>query len=366
MASNYSVYYIQAFDFSVNFTLSLIKSSDSTISISQAYYVGFMSLRGSLLQLLADGRFYSGAWLGRTLGVSRNTIWKHIHFLQRHQVDIHAVRGRGYRLAKPVELLSSHAIRQYMDSATRSKLGQLDILMEIDSTNRYLMARAAQGAEVGDACLAEYQSEGRGRLGREWISPFAANIYLSLLWRFPGGAEGIAGLGLAIGVTILRSVQAMGADNVYVKWPNDLVCKEHKLSGILLELRTDRLGACHVVIGIGLNIRMPYHDSLTIDQPWIDLEQVLSRPVSRNQVAAILLQQLLKDLEEFQSSGLASFIDEWRQNDVLNGRSVTVTTADRTIIGIARGIDDYGALRLEYDGKISRFLTGDVSVRATL
>jgi len=326
-----------------------------------------MSLRGRLLQLMADGRFYSGASLGRSLGVSRSAIWKHIHFLQARQVDIHAVRGRGYRLSRPLALLSRQAIIRHMDDEQAARLGRLDILMEVDSTNRFLLARARHGGLSGDACLAEYQSAGRGRHGRVWVSPFAANIYLSLLWRFPYGAEGLGGLGLAVGVSVLRAVQSLGAQGVRLKWPNDLVCEDRKLAGILLEMNSDADGGCHVVIGVGLNIRMSLPSSEGIDQPWTDLGQVLGRsqdePLCRDYVAACLLQQLLSDMTQFQFHGLRPFINDWRHFDNLLGRPVSLSTPAGEIKGIARGIDEHGALRIDSEGSVRRYLSGDVSVR---
>ncbi len=323
-----------------------------------------MSIRGSLLQLLADGRFHSGAWLGEQLGVSRNAIWKHIHFLQTNYVNIHAIRGRGYRLAGPLELLTEQGIQAAIKDSSCSQLGRIEILPEVDSTNRYLLGRIGHGAGSGDVCLAEFQSAGRGRRGREWISPFAANIYLSLLWRFPGGADSLAGLGLVIGVCVLRTIQQMGAQNVLLKWPNDLVSDGQKLAGILLEMNSTPDGDSNVVIGVGLNVAMrSVPAAATIDQPWIDLETLVGGAVSRNLVAASLIEQLLQSLSVFQSRGLAPFVDEWQRYDSLRDQPVTLFQFDREIRGIARGIDEYGALRIEQDGKLNRYLTGDVSVR---
>ena len=223
------------------------------------------------MQLMADGRFHSGSSLGRDLGVSRNAVWKHIRFLQHHQVDIHAVRGRGYRLASVLELLATNTIMAHVDKAALPLLGRMDILPEVDSTNRYLMARIGHGAATGDICLAEYQSAGRGRQGRPWVSPFAANIYMSLLWHFPVGIEGLAGLGLAVGASVLDACHRLGAEAVRLKWPNDLVCRGSKLAGILLELRSAADGGCFVVIGIGMNVRMPDQNIAQIDQSWTDL-----------------------------------------------------------------------------------------------
>jgi len=250
-----------------------------------------------------------------------------------------------------------------MDKSVLSLLGRMDILAEVDSTNRYLMAQVGHGATSGDTCLAEYQSAGRGRQGRVWVSPFAANIYLSLLWHFPVGVEGLAGLSLAVGASVLDACHDLGADAVRLKWPNDLVCRDGKLAGILLELRSSADGGCDVVIGIGMNVRMPARTMAEIDQSWTDLEQLLARRLSRNEVAASILTQVLKGLERLQCHGAAAFLERWRRNDDLLDRPVKVRTPAVVIDGIARGIDDYGALRVEHDGRINKYLVGDVSVR---
>jgi BirA family biotin operon repressor/biotin-[acetyl-CoA-carboxylase] ligase len=312
---------------------------------------------------MADGRFHSGAWLGQRLGVSRNAVWKHIRFLQSRQVAIHAVHGRGYRLAGPIELLSETAITAGLPAVVRARIGRLDILPEIDSTNRYLMTRIADGAAAGDVCLAEYQSAGRGRQGRQWLSPFAANIYLSLLWHFPAAVEGLAGLGLVVGVAVLEACHDLGATAVRLKWPNDLVWQGRKLAGVLLELRSSAQGGSHVVIGIGLNVRMPGYGATAIDQPWTDLEQILSQPQSRNRVAAALLTQLIPALERFQQQGAAPFLARWRTFDDLLDRPISLHASGLVVDGIARGIDEYGALRVEHNGRISNYLVGDVSLR---
>jgi len=312
---------------------------------------------------MADGRFHSGSSLGRDLGVSRNAVWKHIRFLQHHQVDIHAVRGRGYRLAGALELLSVNAITAHVDNSVRPCLGRIEVLSEVDSTNRYLMARIGQGAASGDICLAEYQSAGRGRQGRHWVSPFAANIYMSVLWHFPVGVEGLAGLGLAVGASVLDACHSLGAEAVRLKWPNDLVCRGEKLAGILLELRSAADGGCYVVIGIGMNVRMPARNMAEIEQSWTDLERILSRRLSRNEVAATILTQVMLGLQRFQYEGASLFLERWRRHDDLLDRPVRLHTPGAVIDGIARGIDDYGALCVEHDGRISKYLTGDVSVR---
>ncbi|HSS65216.1 MAG TPA: HTH domain-containing protein, partial [Gammaproteobacteria bacterium] len=131
-----------------------------------------------LLHLLADGRFHSGAALGEAIGIGRSAVWKRIRALEAMGLDIHAVRGKGYRLAAPLELLDRGRIVSALDRSRAGRLRGIEIFHRIDSTNRYLMERAAAGLEGPYLCLAEFQSAGRGRRGRNWVSPFGRNLCL--------------------------------------------------------------------------------------------------------------------------------------------------------------------------------------------
>ena len=322
-----------------------------------------MSLRFDALKLLGDGGFHSGAELGARLGVTRTAVWKHIRALGELGLDIYAVPGKGYRLASPLEWLDAAAIRAAMADDTRRLLSGLEIHTRLDSTNTYLMKHAAAGLASGHACLAEYQESGRGRRGRHWVSPFAANIYLSILWRFMLDPAQLSGLGLAVGVGLSRALRAAGVSELALKWPNDVLCNGRKLAGTLLEMNGESFGASTVVVGIGINCRMPSTAGAHIDQAWTDLEQVLVRPVSRNELAGHVLTHILRVLRDFQREGLAPFLDEWQRHDAARGKTVSLQLPNETITGIAAGIDQSGALLLSRNGMTHRYLSGEVSLR---
>src|SRR5690606_2045397 len=155
-----------------------------------------------LLHLLADGDYHSGEELGALLGVSRAAVWKHVQKLEHLGVELSSQRSKGYRIAGGLELLQEQAIVAAMPEGSAPPL--LVILPETDSTNSYLIN--TQGLPTATVCLAERQLAGRGRRGRAWVSPFARNIYLSVLWRFEGGASVLEGLSLAVGVAITRAL----------------------------------------------------------------------------------------------------------------------------------------------------------------
>lgn len=322
-----------------------------------------MQPRHHLLRILADGRFHSGEVLGKALGMSRSAIWKHMQSLADWGIELHRVPGKGYRLQYPLELLDRDTILGHMNEATRAVVQDMEIHHDIDSTNRHLMQKSRLGAVSGQACLAERQHAGRGRRGRPWISPFGANIYLSLSWRFTASPESLAGLTLATGVALVRALTDAGLEGAGLKWPNDVLWQGRKLAGILLEMTGELSGTCNVITGIGLNVRMPRDLAAGIDQPWVDLETALDKPVSRNQLAGRLLQHLVTAWREFETAGFPAFQREWTALDLTYGRQVTLQLPNGIVTGTGRGIDSSGALILEDNGVRKQYPYGEVSLR---
>ncbi len=316
-----------------------------------------------LLEQLSDGSFHSGEELAQLLGISRTAIWKQIQSLRnKYQLDIHAVRGRGYRLADSLELLDVDQITEALSRRQRSMLSQLQLHISVDSTNSHLKKQMLQGIDSGSVCLSEFQSAGRGRRGRSWVSPFGCNLYLSLYWRFERSMTEIGGVSIAVG-TVIASVLSEHTANVALKWPNDVLIDGKKIAGILVDVQGAADGPVDAVIGIGVNLDFPAHASRQIDQPWTDLQLQGGNTISRNQFAARLLGELLDAMLSFQSHQLASFIPRWRQYDLYLGEEVTLFHPRRKIRGIHKGIADDGSLLLEVGGKICRFQSGEVSLR---
>ncbi|MGD8999389.1 MAG: bifunctional biotin--[acetyl-CoA-carboxylase] ligase/biotin operon repressor BirA [Granulosicoccaceae bacterium] len=308
---------------------------------------------------LADGRFHSGDALGRELGVTRTAVWKALRDCEALGLGLHAVRGRGYRLARPIELLDEQAVRGQLGADSRRQLAQLSLHEQIDSTNTWLLAQDRIHAH---AVLAEYQRAGRGRRGRDWVSPYAANVYLSLGWVFPGGPASLAGLSLASGVAVARALSGLGIEGLGLKWPNDLYIGDAKLGGILLELRGEQQGPCEAIAGIGLNVHMPRTQAAVIGQPWTDLSAQAGE-LSRNTLVARLLDELIAMFEAFGEQGFMACHGEWQALDIFRGREVVLETPRSRIRGMARGVDSSGALLLENASGLQRFHAGEVSLR---
>ena len=309
-----------------------------------------------LIGILADGAFHSGEHLGENLGMSRAAINKHIQTLRDWGVDVFTVPGKGYSLPEPIQLLDEAFIR---DQITE---GRLTVLPVIDSTNQYLMERLAE-LHSGDACIAEYQHAGRGRRGRQWFSPFGANLYLSMYWRLEQGPAAAVGLSLVIGIVMAEVLQELGASEVRVKWPNDLYLRDRKLAGILVELTGKTGDAAQIVIGAGINLAMRSVATDIVNQGWINLQEA-GIQVDRNELAVRLIKQLRLSLTQFEQEGLAPFLLRWEKLDNFINRKVKLIIGDKEIPGISRGINEQGALMLEQDGIIKPWMGGEISLRS--
>jgi BirA family biotin operon repressor/biotin-[acetyl-CoA-carboxylase] ligase len=317
----------------------------------------------ALLARLGQGPA-SGAELARGLGLTRGAVWKRIEALREAGVEIAAQAGRGYALARPVELLDSEAIEAGLSAVARVEMARIDVRFEIDSTNALALREPVpdQGTAI---FLAERQLAGRGRRGRAWASPLAAHLYLSLSRRFDGGVAALQGLSLAVGVAVAEALHASGYAQVGLKWPNDLMADGRKLGGILVEVGGDAAGPMRVVIGLGLNVAMPAAVAESIDQPWCDLASLSSTPPSRHAVCVALLDALLPMLARFEREGLRPFIPAWNRHDLLLGHAVRVFEGGRVHEGVAAGIADDGALRLtQPDGGERHYHAGEASLRA--
>lgn len=318
-----------------------------------------MSVPYQLVEWLADGRFQSGEVLGQRLGVSRAAVWKQVRELERLGLPVQSVRGKGYRLAQPLELLNVQEIVAALGPAARESLDAIEYFHEIGSTNDHLRERAAPS---GTACLAERQTRGRGRRGRQWVSPYGTNLYLSLLWRFESSLTALGGLSLVAGVALLRALRQLGVEDAGLKWPNDVYLRDAKLAGILVEVAGETAGPCSAVIGVGINVAMPEQPGRTIDQRWTDL-RTQGAAVSRNRLAAAVLEQLLIAMAEFEHHGLPFFHAEWQRYDLGLGQPVEIRCADRALAGLGAGIDRDGAFLLQTPDGLQRFTSGEVSLR---
>jgi len=323
-----------------------------------------MHKAADILAILADGTFHSGQDLAQQLALSRSGVWKSVQYLQSCGLDVFAVRGKGYRLTRPVELLNQTLIQQAVSPLMQAHLEGVEVHWRVDSTNRYLLERVLTNVGSGYTCVAEMQTLGRGRRGRQWISPLGGNIYLSQLWRFSTGPAQLSGLSLATAIAIVRAISALGLGNVGVKWPNDVLINHKKIAGILLEINGESAGPSNVVAGVGINVRLSTEALAQIDQPCTDLESHLQQPFRRNQFVALLITELLSVYQQFSLHGFDYFREEWCKFDLYKDQQVNLIAGTGNITGINRGVDHQGALRLEQNGQVTSYQSGEISMRA--
>ncbi|MXP56509.1 bifunctional biotin--[acetyl-CoA-carboxylase] ligase/biotin operon repressor BirA [Pantoea sp. Mhis] len=307
-----------------------------------------------LISLLSDGNYHSDNELKIMLNINQNNINKYILILKSWGLDLHTLDGKGYSLFKPLQLLNEKYILSHLNQP------KLSILSLTDSTNQYLLDRVNYLLS-GDACIAEYQQSGRGRRGRTWYSPFAANLYLSVHWYFKHGLMSTTGLSLAVGVIIAELIQSLGVVDIRVKWPNDLYLYERKLGGILIECIRNLDDSARVIIGIGMNLFMKNKHFLQMDINAANLEESGTK-INRNELAVKIINNLREILPIFERDGLNPFIQRWLCLDNFINRSVKLVIENREIYGIERGIDKVGNLLLEQNKKIKSWVSGDLSL----
>ena len=321
-----------------------------------------MISNSDIFSMLADGKFHSGEELGSKFSVSRSAIWKKIKTLQELGVDIHCVKGKGYRVGYPVELLDREKIISLLDKDVMSLPAGVEIHTIIDSTNQYLLDHINDPAFHRYVTLAEYQTAGRGRRGNRWLSPFAAGITMSIAWHFDIPPEPVAGISLGAGVATMRLLQKLGIRNAGLKWPNDIYIAGRKLGGSLVELQAESEGPFNAVIGIGINYSFPVIEN-DIEQPWIDIAGILQPLPPRNLVVAGLISEMFRLFTRAEKVGFSDVIEEWRRYDCMQGKEAALLLPGRQLYGLVLGIDNAGALLMSVNDKTEKFSSGEISLR---
>lgn len=310
-----------------------------------------------VIDLLSDGEYHSGEDLAAIFGITRAAVNKYIKLIRGWGIDLISVPRKGYQLTYPLDLLKYSKIEHFHTQQTDKPIN-LEVIPVIDSTNQYLLERL-NTLSTGFACVAEYQQAGRGRRGRQWFSPFGSNLYLSMYWRLEQGPAAAMGLSLAIGIVIAQVLREISGQDIKVKWPNDLYLNDKKLAGILVEIAGKTGDVAHIVIGMGINLRMHNPNKDIVNQAWSNLGDI-----DRNLLVAKLLYCLRDALYCFETEGLSAFIKQWTPLDNFADRPVKLIIGETEIKGIAKGINEQGALLLEQDGKLKAYIGGEISLRA--
>ncbi len=323
--------------------------------------------REALLERLGSGRIRSVADLAEAADLEPDAVDPAIMALRDLGLVISEEPGAGYRLEDGLELLNAREIQSRLDADAQATVESIEVESVLTSTSDYLAALPPVTVGRARVCLAEYQTRGRGRLRRQWLAPFGSGICLSLDWSFEPRPEHLGALALAVGVVVADTLTRLGAAAVSLKWPNDVLCGGDKLGGILIDGQGAGEGACRVIVGVGVNYRLSRAaraDILALGNHATDLVSACpDEAPARNDVAAALVGALTTLMPRFADEGLVPWTARWEALDYLRGRTVRVERGDESVEGVARGIDDSGALRVETPGGVETIIAGEVKVR---
>lgn len=314
----------------------------------------------TLTELLNDGEYHDGTSIGETLQMTRAGVWKLIKKLEHYDIPLTSVKGKGYRLDSPLILLDPQKITSSLDNESV----QIEVFEKVESTQH--LKKYMQQNKAIQVCIAEMQSQGRGRLNRQWHSPFGQNIYLSLLYPFQKDISALSGLSLIVALALCHTIEVvMGQKGkMWLKWPNDMVVAGQKIAGILVEIQAESHSFCQAIIGLGINVNTQVANEDKITQPWSSLQKLSGVYIDRNLICAELIRQLLLYLDRFSNFGFPPFLEEWQHRDLLYQRPVTVISGNQEYSGVGHGIDAQGHLLLKMaDDSVLSFSSGDATLK---
>jgi len=330
-----------------------------------------LPLKEQVFKILLEDRykFHSGEAVSERLGVTRSAVWKEIEKLRAEGYLIESITNKGYRIARFPDLLISPLVEHYLSSPRK---GEIYCFGELDSTNAQLQKMEIEGASEGTVVIADSQTQGRGRLGREFYSPGSVGIYMSMLLRPNCTPDRFGLLTSYAGLAICEAMEELCGIQAQIKWPNDIIVRGRKLCGILTKLVTDAENSAisGAVVGLGVNVRQN-HDDFPKDlrEKAISVKECIGKNVERAQIAAAIIEKLDKIFIKDDALNAPSdkYIAMLKERSCTLGRRVTVISPNGTQEGDAVDIDEQGALivRLE-DSSLKRVFSGEVSVRGLL
>lgn len=308
------------------------------------------------LRVLADGEKKS---LGE-LGVGITELDEFVVWLESLDLLVET-DGEAISIPAGIDLLDSQTIQQLMSPETSARLNNIEVFLEIESTNSYLYKKSLT-SRSGILCLAEKQTAGRGRRGRDWVSPFGSNLYMSILWRMPLSRAPLEGLSLVMGIAVVRALKSEGFSGIKMKWPNDLLLDGGKIAGILIEMKPPARDFVELVVGVGINLSMPVNSAKMIDQPWRDLSDGM-KSKSRNGIAASVATSIVDVLAAYPQLGFVGFENEWHSLDAYYNKQVELHLGQKIVKGKAQGVNSEGAINILVDGELHCFHGGEISLR---
>lgn len=317
------------------------------------------------LEILSDGNFHSGEEIARAISSSRVTVWKSVKQLKTIGVEVFAVRKKGYRLAKQVEILNENKVSQEMGEL--SQFINLEFFNVIESTNTYLL-KESENKPHATVVLSNIQTKGKGRRGRSWQSKLGESLTMSILWKFGVGASRLSGLSLVIGIALKRAMDKLNIPNIFLKWPNDLMLKNDenlfKIGGVLIELKGDMESRCSAIIGIGINYEASNSLLKKIDQPAAGIKNLLSPDVSPNHLVCVFIKEVFSILSNFEENDFSYFKEEWIKYNAHHNNDIKLTKPNGELVfGKIIDLKENGSIIFENNkGEKETILTAEIGL----
>ena len=320
-------------------------------------------MKSRILNRLRNGDGYvSGQDLCEEFGVSRTAVWKAVNQLKEEGYEIEAVPNKGYRLLGVPDIISAEEIKSRLD--TRWAGCQVRYFDTLDSTNICAKRLAEEGAPNGTLVIADQQTAGRGRRGRQWETPKGTAIAMTILLRPKLRPEKACMLTLVMGMAVTKALNELFHLSCRIKWPTDVVLDGKKICGILTEMSTEINVINYLVIGSGINANIRSFPEELKDKA-VSLCTALGHEVNRAQIIQYCMKYLEHYYDIFKRSGdMSLLMDEYNEMLVSVGSEVCVLEPSGEYRGISEGIDQAGELLVRRaDGHVEQVYAGEVSVR---
>ncbi|MFO7154353.1 MAG: biotin--[acetyl-CoA-carboxylase] ligase [Caldicoprobacter oshimai] len=323
-------------------------------------------MRDAVLSMLLDnlGNFVSGEDISRQLGITRAAVWKYIRLLQSEGYLIESSTKKGYCLRQVPDILDEVLLTRGLNTSILGR--NVEIHSSIGSTNARAKELALSGAREGTVVIADEQVQGRGRLGRSWVSPPGKGIWMSVILRPRLSSQQVPRITIMTAVAVANALKRSAQIDVGIKWPNDVVCGGKKLCGILTEVHAEPEVIHYAVVGIGLNVNLSFED---LPEDIRDIATSLriekGKEFNRADIIKSILQEMEKGyLQGLRDDGFAGLLKEYERRSVILGKRIRVIGVDGQFSGYAQGFGLDGSLMLRLDdGRVERILAGDVSLR---
>ena len=321
-------------------------------------------MKEKILMMLKEKEeeFLSGEKISDNFGVSRSAIWKYMNILKEEGYEIESVPRKGYRLISSPDILTYEEIAEYLSTDFIGR--NIYYFDNLDSTNIKAKEIAMEEKE-GTIVIAEEQTMGKGRMGRDWTSPKGKGIWMSIILKPKVDPTKVAKITLIGAAAVYKGLKDIGIDS-YIKWPNDIIIGGKKVSGILTEMSCELNMINYCIMGIGINVNLDKKDlGEELVHKATSLKEIMGKEINRKKLLACVLNHFEELYIPFKDNGdISKVIEISRENSILIDKEVRVIKGDTEKIGKALDIDEEGQLIVKYDdGSIEKVFSGEVSIR---